>query len=247
MAETRVVVLFDPHVPYNINLNPIFEFITDFKPQKVIIAGDAHDWTAVSSWLADQSRALEGGTIEDNYQELYSILLDPLYNATRKFPCKKVLQKGNHEGRLERAIGIHPNGRGFWELEKNLSTYEGLEILEQNSVVPVGPNLVVVHGEYATGQHHAKKMVEAYHTSVLYGHRHTFQSHTLVSPVTSSKFYTGQAIGCLCTLNPEFLKGKPNAWVNGFAYVYLQPDGSFHYVPVVIVKGKFYANGKRYC
>jgi hypothetical protein len=243
--EKRIVALFDIHVPYNIPLDPVWEFIKDFKPHRVVVAGDAHDWTAVSSWLADQSRALEGGTIESNYEDLRSSVLTPLYRAIPR-DCDVVLQKGNHEGRLERAIEIHPNGRGFWELEKNLRMYKRLTILPQNSVVPLGPDLVVVHGEYATGQHHAKKMVEAYHTSVLYGHRHTFQSHTLVSPVTSSNFYTGQAIGCLCTLNPEFLKGKPNAWVNGFAYVYLQLDGSFHHVPIVIVNNKFYANGHRY-
>lgn len=245
MGEKRIVVLFDPHIPYQIRLDPVFEFIKDFKPHQVICAGDVHDWTAVSSWLADQSRVLEGGTIESNYEELKGFLFAPLYKAIPK-TCDVVLQRGNHEARLEKAIEIHPNGRGFWELERNLITYRGLKILKQNDVFSIGPDLVVVHGDYATGQHHAKKMVEAYHTSVLYGHRHTFQSHTLVSPVTSSKFYTGQAIGCLCTLNPEFLKGKPNAWVNGFAYVYLQADGSFHYVPVVIVNNRFYANGRQY-
>ena len=118
--------------------------------------------------------------------------------------------------------------------------------LRMNVPHRIGHNLIIIHGTY-TNLYHARKTVEAYHVSTIYGHVHTFQSHMLVSPVDNNKFYTGQSIGCLCTLNPQFMKNRPNAWVNGFCYVYWnESDDSFQLVPVVIVHGQFRANGKLY-
>jgi len=241
MAEKRIVALFDCHVPFNIPLGLVFEFIQDFKPTEIILGGDAHDWTAVSQWIADQSRALDGGTIMDNYRALGETVLTPLRKAGGR--TKIVYLTGNHEAWLNQAAILNPNGRGYWELENNLP--KDIQIVPLNKVYSIGPNLVATHGVY-TNMYHAKKTVEAFHTSVIYGHVHTFQSHTLVSPIDSEKYYIGQSIGCLSTLNPSFMKNRPNAWMNGFCYIYLNGDGSFHHVPVIIVNGKFYANGRKY-
>lgn len=241
MSDRKIVALFDCHVPFNIPLDPVFEFIQDFKPTEVILGGDCHDWTAVCLWVADQSRALDGGTVLQNYADLKSTVLDPLRKVAPK--AKTIYLEGNHENWLRKASLINPNGRGYWELENNLP--KDIQIIPVNQAYKVGPNLVLIHGIYHN-LYHARKTVEAFHISVIYGHMHTFQSHTLISPVDSSKYYVGQSIGCLSTLNPAFMKNKPNAWMNGFCYIHLNADGSFHHVPVVIVKGKFYANGRRY-
>jgi len=73
----KLIALFDVHIPYNINLDPVFEFIGDFKPNIVVLGGDAHDFTSLSSWVSDQSRNLDGGTIKANYLELHQKLLTP--------------------------------------------------------------------------------------------------------------------------------------------------------------------------
>ena len=78
MIDIKLVLLADTHIPYHIRLEPVFEFIKDFKPDKIILVGDMHDWTAVSHWIADQSRNLDGGIIQENYAELHKILLNPL-------------------------------------------------------------------------------------------------------------------------------------------------------------------------
>lgn len=241
MGEEKIVVLFDTHVPFNLPLEPVWRFLEDFKPTKIVLGGDTHDWGSVSSWLSDQSRALDCGTIKENYNELEKVVFNPIRKVAPK--AKKIFMVGNHDDRINTVLRVDPRFRGFIELEENIP--KDFEVYPTNKPVNIGPNLVIIHGIY-TNLHHAKKTVEAYHTSVIYGHVHTFQSHTLISPVDSDRFYIGQSIGCLSTLNPEFLKGKPNAWMNGFCYIHLNGDGTFHHVPVVIVKGKFYANGKRY-
>jgi predicted MPP superfamily phosphohydrolase len=245
LAEKKIVALFDLHVPFHIRLTPVWEFIQDFKPTTVILGGDAHDWTAVSDWLSDQSRALDGGTIKGNYKELEESVLKPLKKANRD--CPVIFLTGNHEDRLTRAARADPNKRGYLELENNLDQKKyNLKILPVNEGYQAGKNLVYIHGLYVN-QFHAKKTVEAYHTSVLYGHVHDFQAYTLVSPVNVKHFYKGQSCGCLCNLNPDFMKNRPNKWVNGFNYCYLDEEsGLFWDTQVTIVDGKFYTMGRRY-
>lgn len=240
----RILGLFDLHVPYNVDLDPVMEFARDFKPTKVVLGGDLHDWTAVCHWIADQSRHLQGESIKQNYAELERVLLKPLQKAVGG--TRKILIPGNHERWLEQAIQLEPNGAEYWRLEDNVKLREyNIQLLKFNQAWQANKNLVYIHGLY-TNDSHAKKTVNAYHTSVIYGHCHTVQSYTMVSPVDSDKFYKGQAVGCLCKLNPHYAENRPNAWVNGFSYAYVDEDGTFEDYPVVMVKGKFWALGRRY-
>jgi predicted MPP superfamily phosphohydrolase len=245
VAEKKILSLFDTHVPYHIRLDPVWEFTKDFKPDVVVLGGDIHDWTAVSAWLSDQSRALDGGTIQENYQEMEEFVLDPLKKASRS--CEVIFLTGNHEYWLTKATQADPNKRGYIELENNinLARYH-MKILPVNAAYEAGKNLVYIHGIYLN-QYHARKTVEAYHTSVCYGHVHDIQAHTLVSPVSVKHFYKGQSCGCLCHLNPDYMKNKPNKWVNGFNYCYLdERSGLFWDTQVTIVDGKFYTGGRKY-
>ena len=242
--EQRILFLTDFHVPYNIPLDPIFQFTKDFKPTTLILGGDVHDWTSVSMWIADQSRALDGGTIEQNYEQMKNVVLDPLYRAIGK-DCGVVFLTGNHEDWLSQAARLNPNGRGFWELENNLADYE-MSIRPINVPYRASKNLVYIHGIY-TNEYHAKKTVGAYHNSVLYGHTHDRQEYTEVSPIDAHKLYKGASCGCLCTRNPNYLRNKPNRWVNGFNYAYLDSKtGDFNDFFVYIIKNRFWANGHRY-
>jgi hypothetical protein len=239
------VALPDTHIPFHIDLHPIFRFIEDFKPDKIVILGDAHDWTSVCHWIADQSRHLDGGILKDNYRELHTALLDPLNKIRGKAEIIYIL--GNHEDWLIRASFLDPNGRGYWELEKNIDLKKyNMQIVQVNKSYRVNDNLSLIHGTYCN-LYHARKHAEVYHQSVLYGHVHDIQSHVLVSPIDVDKFYKGASIGCLCNLNPHYMRNRPNRWVNGFNYIYAdEKDGSFQDFQVVIVKNKFWANGKKY-
>ena len=242
MSEQTIVALFDIHVPFNIPLDPVMQFIQDFKPTEVVIGGDAHDWSAVSAWVADQSRALVGGTIAQNYAELVSVVLRPLRKAAPQ--AKFIFLTGNHEDWLRKAKEADPNLSGYVELEKNLP--KEIQIIPLNQAYHVNEHLCYLHGLYTT-KYHAFQTVHACHKSVLYGHTHDIQRYTDISPVDVSTFYTGASCGCLCTLNPSFMKNKPNRWVNGFSYCYVDnKTKEFSETQVYIVHNKFWALGRRY-
>jgi len=236
----KVLALFDTHIPQHIRLDLIFEFIEDWKPTKIILGGDMHDWTSVCHWLGDQSRALDGGLVKQNYEKLNEVLLRPLCAISKG--AEKVYLVGNHEHWLEIATDLNPNGRGYWELSKNL--YSSIKIIPINVPYVLNENLVYIHGLYVN-KYHAEKTVNAYHTSVFYGHTHDHQSHTIVSPIDTKHFYKGQSCGCLCHLNPGYMKNRPNRWVNGFNFVYTEGK-LFWDTQVTIVNDRFYANGRLY-
>ena len=242
MSEDRIVYLPDLHVPFNINLDPVFEFIQDFKPTTVILGGDAHDFTSVGQWIADQSRERLGGTLKENYKQLKSVALTPIQRAAPK--AKKIYLRGNHERWIDLAVERDPNGVGFWELEGNLTPE--WEIYAENVPYKASKHLYYIHGLYIN-EFHAKKTALAYHKNVCYGHIHDIQVHTLVSPIDEAQFFKAQSCGCLCHVNPQYMRNKPNKWVNGFNFAYVEKEtGYFSDVQVYIVENKFWANGKRY-
>jgi len=246
MMIEKIVALYDFHVPYNVDIKPIVDFIHDFKPNKIILGGDVHDFEAVSNWVADQSRHLDGGIIKENFAEMIDEVLDPLAEAKPK-GCKMIYLKGNHEARLDYAMSINPNGRGYWDLEKNLDLKGyNMEVIPANVPYKACDNLYLLHGLY-TNDHHTKKTAMAFAgTSVLYGHTHDRQEHTVVSPLTARP-YKAASLGCLCSRNPLFLRNRPNRWVNGFSYIFVNTDNQHFWDTFVhIIGGEFFANGSRY-
>jgi predicted MPP superfamily phosphohydrolase len=243
-GKMKIVALFDTHIPFHIKLGGVFRFIHDFKPDVVVLGGDMHDWTAASHWIANQSLSLDGKTIMKSYDELHKYLLLPLKEAMPK-GCKVVFLPGNHEDWLSQTIQLSRNGLGYWELENNIDTKNfNMTILPINTPYRVNENLCYIHGIY-TNEFHAKKTVQAYHTSVFYGHTHDVQTHLQISPIDIDRFYKGQSCGCLCSLSPSYLKNKPNKWVNGFHFGYVSGK-FFHDVQVIIVNNRFWANNKYY-
>ena len=237
----KILSLFDLHIPFNIPLGPVLEFVKDFKPNVIILGGDVGEWGCVSHWVCNQSRALDHGTISQAYEDIEREIIFPLADAAPY--AKKIFLTGNHEDWLRKAAEADPNLRGFIELERNL---KGWKIYPFNVPYRAGKNLCYIHGTYHN-KYHARTTADAFvGSSVIYGHVHSMQSFSNISPVDSKHFYRAQSLGCLCNLNPEFMKNKPNAWIHGFGYCYLNDDGTFHDVPVVIVRNKFWAEGRLY-
>ncbi len=238
----KILALFDSHIPHHIPLGPVFEFARDFKPDILVLGGDMHDFGSVSHWVSDQSRHLDGGILLENYEELRRILLDPLRSIVGK-KCEKIYLEGNHENWIATVTMQMPNLRGYVELRKNIP--KDYRVVPMNKPYRPNSNLAFIHGTYSN-MYHARKTVENYMTSVIYGHLHTFQTFTKVSPVDNKNFYTAMAIGSLCTLNPAYMKNRPSAWINGLAYGWLGDHNTFSIVPVVIVRNSFWAEGKHY-
>lgn len=120
----------------------------------------------------------------------------------------------------------------------------GYKVYEHyNDIFRIG-QLNFTHGIY-TGLHYVKKHIDELKTNVIFGHLHSQRERYESSPAKQLSI-AGYALGCLCSMSPGYMKGRPNKWTNGFAVVYFYPNGDFEVRLIRIIRGKFIFDGKVY-
>lgn len=160
---------------------------------------------------------------------------------------------GNHEDWEQQYVEENP------ELQGTMSHVDGLRMAERGwEIIPLGHSksigdLEVIHGEVLTGIGNqagafpAKKAMDLYGTNVLAAHTHAPQSFTKVSPVNHTKKYMAWIAPIGGNTNPQYLRNRPTAWLNGFTIIELHPNGhSFNLYPVIVVDGQFSFGGEIY-
>jgi len=247
----RVVLLPDIHYPFHDELcmKAVYNFIRWFKPDELVLIGDAMDMTAASHWLKEKGKlkTLENKRIKEEYDGFDRDILTKLERIIPE-RCKKVYMGGNHEDWAYQLVERDPRLEGLVEPELVLHLAERgwkwIPYLSKNSeggtsigTYRVG-KLLVFHGIY-TNKYHAAKTVGMFSRSVAYGHTHDIQIYTETHVDDPRSYHTGQSIGCLCKKSPDYLKGLANRWSNAFGIMYVREGGDYNlYVPVII-KGRF--------
>jgi hypothetical protein len=194
------------------------------------------DCTPVSHWLKDRHKEAEGLRLAKDYARA-NALLDKLTTHAKHL----VYLEGNHEDWIHDAIERLPGLDGLINLEIGLQFDRrrdfGVNIthLRYGQVFNLG-KLWFTHGMY-TCQNHAKKHVESYGRSIVYGHLHDVQMHVKVSPIDVNDKHMGLSLGCLADKNPKFMENRPNNWVHAVGVGLIRSDGSFSIDPVMICNG----------
>jgi len=239
MIDTTLV-LPDPHIEENgdmTSLNLALKFGQYLKPDETILLGDFLNFDYISHWTEGDNIGREGKRLINDFR-IGNEILDKIDKFTKK---KKVFIMGNHDRRLETWIRQHPPVEGLISLEKNLSLKKrGYEIVSEGKVYKKG-KAYFVHGWYWTLYHAHKHVLDA-GQNIFYGHVHNLQSFTKTN--YEQKPIIGQSLGCLCNLNPEYKRNRPNSWVNAFGVFYFLPSGSFHFYVPIIIQGQFVWNGR---
>ena len=239
---------YDTHHPhYNIPLWLNFlKLVKRKKPNVLILGGDNMNFDAVDHWMHEKKRErkMEGKRLIAEYNGFKKEILDPLEKILPK-DCRKIWLNGNHEDWVELAIDKERQGEGYWEIENNLHLKaKGWETYKYGEYAKVG-KVYFIHGQY-TNQAHAKKTVSVYEKNIVYGHDHTLQVFTKITPVENEP-HTGMSVPCGCNMNPGFMRNKPHAWVNGFLVFYFTKKIFSLYPVISIFDGKFIApDGKKY-
>lgn len=236
----RVLVLPDIHLEEDMDLSVVnlaLRFGAWFKPDQTIVLGDLINFDYISHWVEKDLIRQEGKRLKTDFI-LGNRILDRIDKFTKG---KKIFLIGNHDDRLVKWIGQHPCIEGLINLTHNLHLIErGYKVYPQGKVYKIG-HACFVHGWY-WNIYHAAKHVTQMGDNIFYGHVHDIQSYT--KPNYEQQPNIGQSLGCLCSLNPEYRKNRPNSWVNAFGVFYFFADGQFnHYIPIII-NGRFNFAGK---
>lgn len=218
------------------------DFIKDFEPDHVILGGDMLDCGPISHHNDRKPGRTEGLRIFADAKELRSALLAPL-EALQGTTLTYIV--GNHEDWLNDLIAAQPGLSGVVNPEVILG-------LDQWKVIPNGGyhrlgKIVFCHGDQLRGgENIAKQAVVDHEKNIRFGHMHTYQAFTKVTPVDATG-HTGIAVPCLCRKGPGYAGGKPNKWVQGFQWGYIGgPGGSFCDYTTIITNGSAMIEGKHY-
>lgn len=227
-------------------INAMLKFATDFKPDVVIAGGDHLDCGPVSHWLKNSKRASAGLDLGYDIEVYRKLFLDVVNKEIA--PKKKVWMVGNHEDWINDAIEVNPG----LESVLNLNNLLGLkadkwDFKNQGEHYNIGPHLYFIHGDTLPGvKGLAAGAVERYGKSIVFGHFHTYQTFVKHSMLSSELPIMGVATPSLCKKNPNYLEGRPNQWVSGFTYGYVDKNGQFTLYTPIIIKGQCVIEGKKY-
>jgi len=238
-----VVIVSDVHVPYNCHraTKAFLDFVGDVKPDQIVLNGDILDMHAASS----HGDAGTDSLIMDEL-EAGSEFLDRIRVAS---PRSKVhFNEGNHEQRLTRYVAKNaPNLRGMTTVPSALSLAKRrITWLPYGKVHFVSDKLGVTHGTHH-GTHYARDTLVKYGMSLVVGHAHRPQIHTMGVAGDGADSVRGVfGLGCLVPVDTVPYINGPSGWTNGFGLFYVMPDGTFTPYIINMAKQKFAWGGKVY-
>jgi len=244
MKFKTIVVISDVHLDSlskDVEYKLVHKFIKDIKPSEVVINGDFMDLGCISHFNKLNIRAVEDKRIKEDFKKANRYIRD-----LRKYTDKIVYIEGNHENWIEQAIDKHPAA-----LEGNIELYNNIHNVDKfimhyndnaSNFYKLG-HLYIVHGCYA-GAGAARRYLKDYDVNLIFGHTHAIrqESKTNIRQEPTSVWN----MGCLCPLNPSYLRGRLPQWQLGFIVVHLFNDGTFDVRQIRIINNKFIYNGRVY-
>jgi len=234
----KLLILPDVHLdttlpkPYKL----IKKFLRKNKFDEIILLGDFMDCSALSHWIKDKRKLLEG---KRHKKELE--LVDKELNCLASKTKKLVYIEGNHEDWINQYVEKYPEMEGLVEIVEN--TTAKFKWIQMNKLYKKG-HLYFTHGMYANKYHSNKHLINL-GCNIVYGHVHRTQSDMM--NMKMQKPIMGWALGCLCDKEPFYMRKKPANWINGFGIIYVNTEnGNFNMYPINIINNRFIWNGKEY-
>ncbi len=238
IADAHLSAGKKPHYSYEL----VKRFASKLAPWDWIIdLGDTLEMDYLASFNKDAARVIAKGDMRSDY-DCISTELDDWQQLTDKY----VMLQGNHDERVDRFIERYPF------LDKTMGYEEGMGLSGRGvEYIPLidqpyrMKKLFFCHGWYAT-KYAATTHLDKIGGNVIFGHVHKFQVASKVIPAKGEEIQAW-SLGCLCGLVPEWKKGAPMGWQNGFAVVEMDDkSGFFNVYPVNIIGRSFIYGGNKW-
>jgi len=266
-TASKFVALFDVHVGWEWAqtggkrvvrpthnepaIRATLDFVQDFAPDVLIFGGDQINCGPVSHWLKGKPRLVEGFRLKTEFDKFQTLFHDVLCGG-----AENVWLDGNHEAWIHQLVDEQPGLEGMVEAHSYLGG-SGVwkHIVSQGEMYQLAhgarkAKLYFVHGDSVLQARQyrspARALVEAYNRNIRAGHVHTYDAYTKKSPIDKQDYHSGVIVPALASRDPYYVKSAPSNFMHGFEYGWFWPDGEFTDNIVVINRGQFTVNGKRY-
>jgi len=246
------IVLPDMHLPFEDaqTIRAVERYIADEKWDFYVNLGDFLDLNCVSSFAEKRPGEKEGQRLVDDFVYA-SAFLDRHLECVRgrNRSCRVTFLEGNHEERIERYGNLHTELKGLADVPRNLDfKTRGIKWVQSDSKGRLHREgkAFFLHGMYAS-VYHARRHADRFGVPVYYGHTHDVSEFSRVL-YGADKTIEAKSLGCLCSYDLTYLKGRPTNWQQAFGVFWVLPDGYFQEVTVRIFKHRFVGptNGKVY-
>lgn len=218
--------------------------------RKLIILGDMLDLPEFMKKKKDYTRHLKhvNGIEEHFIPSIEKSWCWGLQFLEMMSECFEVIYyvEGNHE---ERARQFMTNDCPH-EYRHNFDIELGLELkkrvkgwVKYNDWMDIGTKIGLTHGIYHGTTAHKRHYDAGGGRSVVFGHIHTYEGRAFLNRGETVMVYS---MPCASTLMPEYLRGRPNNWHQGFATLDINSFGDYWFNPYIIKKDSLVVNGKRF-
>jgi predicted phosphodiesterase len=230
------VSLSDIHYPYEDPkaMELVRQFLKDFQPDEVVLNGDIFDCPTISKYSPRRAELVKEISLQeqlDHGTEKLEELRDCAPHAEWHFV------EGNHEDRFQAYLGS--KARELASL--NCLDFDKLAKLDELKMshtrygegIALNDRLFVYHGQYVGANWTDKERSQA-GCSTITGHQH---QQRVTYHRDRSRSYKNVGQGCLCSMNPPYLRTPPN-WQQGFVYGYIIDEDKFRVIETEIVRGE---------
>ena len=249
----RLNSAFDVHWPktHRPTMEALLDFNTATKPDVLVLGGDQFDNACISHHNKSKPFYRPRAAYKNDERTFEAQFLTPLEKSLPK-GCQKVWILGNHDDWEFQMVEQHPELEGLIDRVASLGLVErGWTVIQVGCAFRYG-KLNYLHGEWLTGfgnqgpSYPSKKLVDTYAGNAVAGHTHAPQCFTRVSPINQTQKHMAWISPILGSLNPEYLRNRPSAWVNGFNTTEFMDGGNFNHYPIITTGGKCCFGGVEY-
>lgn len=227
------VALSDIHFPYEDPdaMKLVLEFLEDFHPDELYLNGDIWDMPQISKYAMRRGELLKTGNLQahlDHGIEGVAKLIEAA-GARRNY-----LALGNHEDRWDAYLGSQAKELASLKCLEfdQVFKLQGIAWKKYGDGFWLNNQLFLYHGE-AIGASWTDKERAKIGGSSITGHQH---KQGVTYHRDRARTYKNIGQGCLCRLDPPYLRTPPN-WQQGFVYGYIFDADKFRAIEVEIVQG----------
>jgi len=223
----KVAGIWDFHYPQNIPYDALLKYMQVWKPQQFILGGDIWSLDCISHWNDADFKNVGFDTVRATLHAEATGLRCVLDAFARAMPAARFTYiVGNHEHWIQDFTQKYPQMDDL-----SLDSLLGLR-KRRVTIIPFGKTyqigkLFFKHGHEYGSDNPAKQAVIRGHHSVVFGHHHSYKVWTDFSDLVEDERHVGILVPCFCKRAPDYQKGRPNAWVNGFFYANIKPNGNY--------------------
>lgn len=234
----------DVHLPFHdvFAYRAFLKRLDDVRFDVLVLNGDVADFAAVS--LHDD------GALAPGFAQECASVCDALADIRARMGKRPIhYNSGNHEHRLERFIAKRASSlRGIqtWDTALRLADFD-ITHLDYGKVHTIG-KLGFTHGVYC-GDSYAKQHLLRYGCSLVVGHAHRAQLHTVPVMADDGSQLVRGAFGVPClapVVDVSYIRG-PSGWTQGWFEAYVECKSGFFTPNIVILnEQRCWLDGKCY-